>query len=264
MIPAIRASIAILIFAAASVVMIPLPWIAVRFDGDLQISLPQYWHRLAVSLIGVNIIVHGAPDPRKPLLMAANHTSWLDLPVIGSLAPLSFVADSKIVGRPILGLLAKLQSSVFVDRNDTAYAGETAYQIATRAAPGDTVVVFAEGTSNAGNGVLPFCGGLVETAREVLANNDRGVWVQPLSIAYTSVQGLPMGRQFRRVAAWTGEVRFLPHAWTVLRENSIDAVISFGEPIRYEPGADRARITRQAEDSVRKMTANVLTGRDPF
>lgn len=252
MIPIIRALIAILIVGVVSLFLVPLQWIALRLNLKMKTSIPPFWHRLVVSLIGVRVIVHGTPDVQRPLLVLANHTSWLDVPVIGSLGSLAFAADRAEQLTGLFGMLARLQPSVFLP-----YAG-------TQPKPDQMLVVFAEGASNAGNSVLPFESNLLTAASQCLGGPETDIQVQPMSIAYTTLQGLPMGRQFRPVVAWTGTIRFLPHFWTVLREYSVDAVVSFGDPIPFEPGCDPAQIAQQAEDSVRKMTANVLTGRDPF
>jgi len=253
MIPITRAIIAILIIGVASIFLIPAQWLAMRFNWDMKRSLPQLWHRLVANMIGVKIIVNGSPDTGKPLLVAANHTSWLDVPVIGSLAPFAFVAQKGIGAWPALRLLASLQGALI--------PGAESGKPARMQGP---LLVFAEGKANAGNGILPFQADLIEAARAALADGAGEIWVQPLSVAYTTLQGLPMGRQFRPVIAWTGTIRFLPHFWIVMREYSIDAVVSFGDPIRCGENDDIAEIVRHAEDSVRKMTANVLTGRSAY
>lgn len=263
MIPIIRATIAILIVGIVSLFLFPLQWLAVLMGWEMRKDLPQFWHRLAVSMIGVKVIVHGSPASGKPLLVAANHTSWLDIPVLGSIAPVAFLDESAPGDGNLLSVFKKLQPAVPMPVPTENRDG------AAKSAPSvdrpDMLVVFAEGTSNAGNGVLPFQERLVGAARDALGGEDTPeIWVQPLSIAYTTLQGLPMGRQFRPVVAWTGTIRFLPHAWTVLREYSIDAVVSFGAPVRFDPVTDAGRIAEASEESVRKMTANVLTGRDPF
>lgn len=267
MIPILRASVAVLIIGGVSLFLFPLQWLAVRLGWDMRKDLPQFWHRLVISLIGVKVIVHGAPESRRPLLMAANHSSWLDIPVLGSLAPLAFLdgADGRRGNVP--AVLAALQPCLpkpadAAERTATAKTGRSGNRQ-------EMLVVFAEGTANAGNGVLQFQETLVRIGRDALGDGDGDgdgaeIWVQPVSIAYTRLQGLPMGRQFRPVVAWTGTIRFLPHAWTVLREYSVDAVVSFGTPIRFGAEMDAGRIASASEDSVRKMTANVLTGRDPY
>lgn len=254
MIPALRASIALLILAAATLVCIPVQWLALRFGWRLRETLPQAWHRLALGLGGINVTVHGRETTDRPLLIAANHISWIDIPVIASLTPVRFAVDPRSVQHPLVRFFARLQPCLFLAADGSAATGPDG-------ADRTPLVVFAEGTTGAGNSVLPFRPDLVASSGASVADAERSLWVQPLSIAYTNVQGLPMGRQFRPVAAWTGRTRLIPHVWTVFREYSIDAVVSWGTPFQGE--SDPQSVAGKTEESVRIMTANVLTGRDP-
>ena len=99
------------------------------------------------------------------MLLVANHTSWLDIPVLSAVAPVSFVAKKEVGGWPFVSSLARLQRSVFVDRARRTAVGETAGEILARLAQGDTIVLFAEGTSSDGNRVLPFMTSLFAAAK---------------------------------------------------------------------------------------------------
>ncbi len=254
MIPALRASIAILILAAATLVCIPVQWLALRFGWRLRETLPQSWHRLALGLGGINVTVHGSETTDRPLLIAANHISWIDIPVIASLTPVRFAIAPDRASHPLLRFFARLQPCLFLAENGATAAGPDGSEKTP-------LVVFAEGTTGAGNSVLPFRADLIGHGGAATAESGHPLWVQPLSIAYTNVQGLPMGRQFRPVASWTGQTRLLPHVWTVFTEYSIDAVVSWGAPFQSE--SDAKSVAGKTEESVRIMTANVLTGRDP-
>ncbi|MEP0453629.1 MAG: 1-acyl-sn-glycerol-3-phosphate acyltransferase, partial [Roseibium sp.] len=141
-------------------------------------------------------------------------------------------------------------------RSDT---GKVADAIAERMAQGDAMVLFAEGTSNDGNGVLPFRSALLGAATRAL-DDDGEVWVQPLSIAYHSLQGLPMGRQFRPHVAWYGDMELAGHLWGVFKEGALDVVVRWGEPVLVAPTTDRKALSRQLEEQVRAMTAASLRG----
>ena len=78
-------------------------------------DLPLWFHRFAMKVVGVKVTVIGAPSDERPLLIAANHASWLDIPVLGSVCRMSFVAKSEIAGWPVFGTLARLQRTIFVD-----------------------------------------------------------------------------------------------------------------------------------------------------
>jgi 1-acyl-sn-glycerol-3-phosphate acyltransferase len=124
-------------------------------------------------------------------------------------------------------------------------------------------VLFAEGTSSDGNRVLPFRSALVGALREALAQVEAGkhIAVQPLSVGYTGLFGMPMGRQHRPVVAWYGDRDLVSHLRQFLRRGAVEVTLSWGEPVTYDPGADRKAMVRALEGVVRTLTAAVLRGR---
>jgi 1-acyl-sn-glycerol-3-phosphate acyltransferase len=196
-------------------------------------------------------------------MIVCNHVSWLDISVISAVAPIVFVAKSEISGWPLFGLLAKLQRSVFVDRSRRHETDAVNAEIARRLAGGDPVVIFGEGTSSDGNRVLAFRTALIGAARDALAEAEhvRRVWLQPLSIAYTDLLGLPLGRQHRPLIAWYGAFSLAPHFLSAVRRGGIDVTVTWGEPIAYDENSDRKALARMLEARVRHMTAQALRGR---
>src|SRR5690606_20965312 len=167
-----------------------------------------------------------------PLLLASNHVSWTDIPVLGANADLAFVARADMAHWPVIGMLSRLQGTVFIDRTRRSAAASQVREIGGRLAGGDAVVVFAEGTTDDGNIMLPFRSTLFGAAGNALRADGTGaVMVQPVAIAYTRLQGLPMGRILRRHAAWNGEQDLMPHALRHLHEGGIDAEVHVGEPV---------------------------------
>lgn len=240
---------------------IPLQWIALKLRLPMRRHIPALYHRIVLKALGVKVTVKGAPDPHRPLLILANHSSWLDIPVIGSLAPLFFVAKSEVATWPLIGLLAKFQRSVFVDRQKRQATGDVNREIAERLVDGDPVVLFAEGTSGDGNRVMPFRTALVGAVRDVFATHD-AVVVQPLAVAYTRLQGLPMGRSHRPLAAWYGDMDLAPHLLAILRQGALDVEVTFAPPLRLDATHDRKSVTRDAEEAVRRHLAASVAGRD--
>lgn len=256
----VRATFIVIVLAIVALVGIPIQWLALRLGLPLRRWIPLLFHRLALALMGVRVTVHGAPAKERPLLLVSNHASWLDISVLSTILPVMFIAKSEIAGWPLFGLFARLQRSVFVDRTKRHATGHVNRTIAERMAEGDPVVLFGEGTSSDGNRVLPFRSALLGALRETLADSGRG-YVQPVSIAYTRLHGLPMGRQHRSYAAWYGDIDLLPHLSRVLRAGAIDVTVSFGPPAEVEPDLDRKVLARSTEEAVRRMTVAVLTGR---
>ena len=128
---------------------------------------------------------------------------------------------------------------------------------------GDAVVLFAEGTSSDGNRILPFRSALVGAVHHTLGDETRhsSVTVQPLSVAYTGVGGVPSGRALRDKLAWYGDMDLIPHMLGIFLSGAVDVTVSWGEPVAYDMSADRKRIARDAEASVRRMTAAALRQR---
>jgi 1-acyl-sn-glycerol-3-phosphate acyltransferase len=249
--------------AVVTAVLIPVQWASVALKLPSRRSIPVLYHRMVCSLLGIRVRVLGERAREHPLLVVANHSSWLDVPVITAAMPAVFVAKREIAGWPLLGLLAKLQRSVFVDRERRHKTGEVNAQIAQRLTEGDPVVLFGEGTSSDGNRVLPFRSALIGAARDALAEAEHSgrVLIQPLSVAYTGFHGLPMGRVHRHVVAWYGAMEFVPHLMKVLRHGAFDVVLTWGTPIAYEARTDRKSVARSLELTVRRLTAQALRGR---
>jgi 1-acyl-sn-glycerol-3-phosphate acyltransferase len=249
--------------AIFTLMLIPVQWLALRLGWPLRRTLPNFYHRVLCRIVGINIRVVGECVGGHPLMIVSNHVSWLDITVITAVAPVIFVAKSEVATWPVFGQLAKLQRSVFVDRNRRHKTAEVTAEIAQRITGGDPVVLFGEGTSSDGNRVLPFRTALIGAARDTLAEagHSRRVWLQPMSIAYHGLLGIPLGRQHRPLIAWYGDFKMLPHLAGVLRRGGVDVTVSWGEPFAFDDGSDRKQVARELETRVRHLTSEALRGR---
>lgn len=260
----IRAVLVVVLMAIVTLVLVPLQLVAIALRARrIAGLLPMAWHRAAIALLGVRVHVHGAPSARRPLLVLANHVSWLDIVVLGSLMPLSFIAKAEVAGWPVFGLFAKLQRSVFVERERRAATRAKAAEIAGRLRGGDAMVLFPEGTSSNGLHVKPFRTALVGAARDAVAGEGGAIVVQPLAIAYTRLYGLPLGRFRKPHVAWYGDMDMAPHLWGVLRRAEIDVDVVWLEPMVVGRAADRKEIAARAETAVREAVGKATAGRLP-
>ena len=254
-----RVVVALVAGLALTIALLPLHLVLLAIDHRLSRRLPRLWHRAARRILGLRIECRGAPDPKRPLMLVANHASWLDIIVLASIADVAFVAKAEVRDWPVFGWLARWQRSVFVDRSARRTTGAQIDAIAERLDRGEIVVLFAEGTTSDGNRVLAFKSALFGAARESAARSEAGsVLLQPVTIAYTGIHGLPMGRRHRTIASWPGDVELLPHLVEVLRAGAIDVVVSFGEPVPYDARADRKATTRALESAIRGELAALL------
>jgi 1-acyl-sn-glycerol-3-phosphate acyltransferase len=232
-----------------------------RLPGRGRVAM--FYYGFLCRLLGIRVRVAGQPVLDRPTLMIGNHTSWADILVIGSVAPVAFVAKSEVRQWPVVGLIAYLQRTVFVDRKRRQQTGDAIGDMVQRLTENVPVVLFAEGTSSDGNHVLPFRSALVGAVRDASEHETlKNVTIQPLSIAYTGVQGLPLGRQHRYLTAWYGDLDLMPHLKEVIRRGALDAVVTFGEPVSAQQQQDRKILTKTLENTVRRITSLTLRGRE--
>ena len=266
MIGTVRFSITLVLATLSLLALLPFHFIAIAiaiaFRGPNAGAVAMRWHRFVLALMGIKVTVHGAPAPDRPLLLLSNHMSWLDIPVLASRAPLSFIAKQEVSGWPVIGWLAKLQRTVFVDRERRHRTGHVADQVAGRLARGDIIMLFAEGTSSDGNTVLPFRSALIGAAHKAM-DDEGSATVQPVALAYTRMLGLPLGRQHRAKVAWFGGMDLMPHLKAVLASGAIDVEVVFGPPHDLTSRTDRKEVAAQAGAFVKTTVARLNAGRDP-
>jgi len=251
------ASLALILVA---LVLLPFQLAGLWLGHRMQRDVPMLFHRAACAIMGIRITQIGERSRSGPLLILSNHASWLDIVILGAIAPVVFVSKSDVANWPLFGWLAKLQRTIFVERERRHKTGDTTRAMGDRLLGGDAVVLFPEGTSSDGIRILPFRSALIGAVHQAIggsAHHERVV-VQPVSLAYTRYGGVPVGRALRDKVAWYGETELVPHLLGVLSCGAIDITVSWGEAVSYGMNADRKQIARDAEASVRRMTARAL------
>jgi 1-acyl-sn-glycerol-3-phosphate acyltransferase len=259
MIGRIRLAVALACVVISTLVLVPLQLIAMKTRLWSAWRMLRLWHRVNCRAFGLRIHQKGELTTKRPLVVASNHVSWTDISVIGSRCDVSFIAKADMAAWPVMGWLARLQRTIFIERERRRTSGKQAGEIARRLAGGEAIVLFAEGTTGDGNMILPFKSTLFGAATMALQEGvvDK-VYIQPLTIAYTRVQGMPMGRRDRPLAAWIGDTELVPHAAALLSEGAVDVELHFGEAIEFSAGDSRKEATRRAEADVRAMLQAAL------
>lgn len=250
--------------ALITVPLMPLQFAFRKFSNRAAELLPYHYHRCVCRLLGIRINIVGDPIRAGGCLIAANHGSWLDIPILSACAPVSFVAKSEVNEWGIFGVLARLQRTMFVDRARRSATATFRDAMQRRLTRGDHLVLFPEGTSNDGNRILPFKSALMGAADcevAVAGVEESKVRVQPVSIAYSAIHGIPMGRARRPLFAWYGDMELLPHLWSVLSTGPIDIVVHFHEPVTITQFANRKELTRHCERQVADGLVSALLGR---
>lgn len=255
----LRAAAVLFVFLLSCALLMPVQWTFLRTSPRLARTFPHLFHRYVARLFGIRLDVRGRPLRDTGVLIAANHTSWLDIVVLSAALPLSFVAKSEINSWTFFGSLARLQRSLFVVRERRARTAEHRNEIGERILSGDAMVLFPEGTSSDGNRVLKFNSSLFGAAET--AAGEKPIPVQPLSVAYTRLHGIPMGREYRPFFAWYGDMALVPHLWQALVQGPIDAVLEFHPPLTVAEAGSRKELCRRAERLVGDGVARALAGR---
>jgi 1-acyl-sn-glycerol-3-phosphate acyltransferase len=242
----------LLLLGLCSLVLVPLQMLALRLGWSATLHvLPVWFHRALLRIFNVRVIERGTPPGRAATIVVSNHVSWLDIPVIGSLHPLSFIAKSEIEGWPVVGFMATLQRSVFIDRQRRKATAEVNDALAHRLVKGEVIVLFAEGTTGDGNRLLPFRSSLVGAAQTALMHDSvERVLLQPLAITYTHRHGLPVTRRDRPFIAWYGDMDLASHLKMFIRGIPLDVVVTWGEPMPFN--GNRKQATAFAEAEVRR------------
>lgn len=215
-------------------------------------AVPRLFHRLTCRILGVRRHVRGVPPPAgRGGLIVASHVSWLDIPVLGAMRPLSFVAKAEVAGWPVVGLLARLQRTLFIDRTRKGATAPMTARMGERLALGESIVLFAEGTTGDGTRILPLRSALIGAAQEALGAGAEAVTLYPLTITYTGFHGLAGGRVERSALAWYGDTELGPHLKAMLSAGAIDVELAWAEPIVMTGALSRKEAARRAEGAIR-------------
>jgi 1-acyl-sn-glycerol-3-phosphate acyltransferase len=248
------------LYGTLTLALMPVQALILLLLPRLWWALPRLYHRMCCRILGLRVRVVGRPSVVRPTLFISNHATYFDIPVLGSILPVSFVAKTEVAQWPGYGLLAKLQRTVFVDRRRHTTVRQRD-SIGARLAAGDQLVLFPEGTSNDGNRILPFRSALLSVAEA--ASAERPLVVQPVSIAYPSINGLPMGWGLRPLVAWYGGMELGGHLWRCSRLGQVEVVVQFHDPVSVGDFPSRKELTRHCAEAVASGVDRALGGRLP-
>ena len=256
-----RIAFFLFVFVPFMLVVIPLQALILLFKLPFWNVLPRLFHRLGCVFLGLRVNVIGAPAHGRPTLLVSNHISWTDIVAIGSVADVTFVAKREVGKWPFVGMMANLQRTIYVDRTRRSDAGRTAQAMGQHMAGGNAVLLFAEGQSDIGTHVLPFRSALIGAAQHAMVEaGATDVLIQPLTIAYTKLQGLPVSRNERSLIAWIKSKSVRQNIAEILSGPVKDVTVAFGAPMPLNQGDDRKAVSKTAENQVRAMLVALNRG----
>jgi 1-acyl-sn-glycerol-3-phosphate acyltransferase len=255
----IRAVAVLLVALAWTLLLVPVQILSVRFRWrQMAEAIPVIYHRGLAWLMRVRVRVVGDMSRRRPTLFVANHVSWLDIIVLDTLIRGSYVTKREVMGWPGFGTLAKLQRCIFIERK-AHRTKDHKDEMQVRLEEGDNLILFAEGTSSDGMRILPFKSSFFALAEAPV--NGEPLTVQPVSIAYCRLNGLPVGRRWMPIFAWTGDDALVPHLWRFLNAGPSEVEVAFHQPIRIASFASRKELAAWCQTVVGFGVSAGLTGR---
>ena len=236
----LRGAFRLLSFFLLTLVLVP-PYflvIVLRINPVVRWA-PVVYHRILCIILGIKVQVRGKRSDVVPTLFVCNHVSYLDIPVMGSLVPTSFVAKAEVATWPFFSTLAKAQRTIFIERR-TGKTSASRDDMLRRLNTSDNLMLLPEGTSIDGTRVLRFRSALFGVAQ--LRRDDRPITVQPVAIAYTRLDGIPLGRYWRPLFAWFGDLDLVPHLWQMVCLGETEAIVTFFQPVDIDRLGDRKKL----------------------
>ncbi len=211
----------------------------------LRARLVQFFFIVVGRISGVRITTDGKMDAKRPLMLVANHSSYLDIFVLGSVAPLSFTPKLEIRSWPIIGFLCVLADCVFIERRPTDMQRAQA-EMGARLSTGKVIALFPEGTTGDGFNVMPFKSGFLNLVEA------HDLPLQPISIAYTHIGDVALSAATREQVAWIGEASFVTHFWRLLKFSSVKVAVKFYAVERIANHEDRKALAKSCETTIRE------------
>jgi 1-acyl-sn-glycerol-3-phosphate acyltransferase len=224
-----------------------------------RFRISQICHRGIIKLLGFRLRIHGTiADTKIPIFFVANHTSYLDIPVLGALLPAAFVAKSDVAHWPLIGFLAKMQNTVFIERRSSQINTQRNH-LRERLAAGQNLIVFPEGTSSDGHGVLSFKSALFSVVEE--AATTMPVVIQPISVICTELDGMPLTRALRPLYSWYGDMTLPAHLWNVFKSGHFTVDVTFHPPVTADNFLNRKTLATYCQQQIAHTVQQFLTGR---
>lgn len=206
------------------------------------------WSRALVAVCGARLIVQGTiPDPIRRTgvdgsavgrLGLSNHVSWIDIFAINAATPCRFIAKSEIGRWPVLGALVTGSGTLYIERGRRHAVAAMNERVRAHLAAGETITVFAEGTTTDGSRLLPFHSNMVAPAIQV------GAPVWPIAVSYTQ------GGRRSMAAAFIDDMGLLTSLWRILTASDLAIEITVLAPIATDTLANRHAVARAAHDAI--------------
>lgn len=207
-----------------------------------QEACVQAWALRMLDILGVGLEVRGIAPAHGPLMLVANHISWLDILVIHATRHCRFVSKSDVEGWPLIGRLATGAGTLYIARESRRDAMRVVHRMAASLTAGEILAVFPEGTTSDGVSLLPFHGNLVQAA--ISAN------APALPVALDFVDAITGARTL--TPCYIGDDTLVGSLWRTLSGPAITARVTFGTA-QFSDGRDRRTWARELRGAVESL-----------
>ena len=254
----LRAAIKFSVFILGTLLLIPfqLVLMVVIWRPKKQSPVVRLWFKFIRELLNIRVTVHTKKNlSKKQKIFLGNHISYLDIIVLGAAFDCFFVAKNDVASWPIFGFLSKLGGTIFISRQ-RAHIKEQIPLLKGHIDRGQSLYLFPEGTTSNGRQVLNFKSSLLN----VLQIADKKPIIQPVSLAYTHVNGAPMKTTDDfDIAAWYADMTLPPHLWNVFRQKSLRATITIHPRIPTYDASEIKDLTQKIQETVSTGFEKILS-----
>lgn len=204
------------------------------------------WALDLLARLAIKLIVVGQPSPSGPVLLAANHISWLDIIVLHAARHCRFVSKADVQHWPLVGTLATGAGTLYIERESRRDAMRVVHHMAQCLVDGDVLAVFPEGTTGDGTQLLPFHANLLQAAISAKAP------VQPVALHFAD----ELTGAISFAPCYVGDDTLVRSLWRTLKARGVIAVVNFGE-IQLAQGRDRRAWAADLRSTIAELRGNV-------
>jgi lyso-ornithine lipid O-acyltransferase len=226
----------------------PLVWLAVKAKR-LRISdaLVRFCYQGILFICEVHLKINGQLSDGRPLLIVSNHLSYLDIPIIGSVANIRFTPKNDIASWPFIGSICKMTHCVFIDRKPGSIQ-DAGQAVANALVKGEIILLFPEATTGNGIHLIDFKPGFFSLAEDKIGGEE--LVIQPVAILYKAIRRLPIDTTQIPSIAWYGDMSLLPHLLALLKLGRIDAELALLSPVTLAQGENRKSLAMRVQNVI--------------
>jgi 1-acyl-sn-glycerol-3-phosphate acyltransferase len=218
---------------------------SLRIPGAQKLAL--LFHRGVLKCFNLECVKEGEVITAPQTLYISNHISYMDIFVLGSQVPGTFIAKSEVASWPLFGTLAKLQKTLFVERRSSK-VGSQIEQMKQHLLNKSNLILFPEGTSAAGTHVASFHSSFFQAGQD----EESRITIQPITVAYTHYKNQRMDRESRDYYAWYKPRKILTHFLNGLGIGRGRVKLTFHEPVKFSDFESRKACSKYCETVIRQ------------